>query len=228
MSAFVGDGANRWPGVHRLDAARLFRLVVEQAPAGSRWHGVGDEGVPFRDIAEVIGRHLDVPMRSISSEEADAHFGFLGALVSLDNPTSNALDAGAPGVGAGGAGPAGRPGRRPLLRLSHAQSSGWVLCRPSRTLSAGRRSPPRGPVRPGVGKGRHEDRDCRNGSDGLGVRQPPRQGRARGVGHRHLAGAHRCHRRLRPDRLGGQRQLRRRQPPRRALPAATPGPATSG
>lgn len=91
VSGFVGDGANRWPGVHRLDAARLFRLVVEGAPAGSRWHGVGDEGVLFRDIAEVIGRHLDVPVRSIPADEADAHFGFLGALVQLDNPTSNAL-----------------------------------------------------------------------------------------------------------------------------------------
>jgi nucleoside-diphosphate-sugar epimerase len=91
VSGFVGDGTTRWPGVHRLDAARLFRLVVEGAPAGSRWHGVGDEGVPFREIAEVIGRHLDVPVRSIPPEEADAHFGFLGGLVSMDNPTSNAL-----------------------------------------------------------------------------------------------------------------------------------------
>ncbi len=91
VSAFVGDGANRWPGVHRLDAARLFRLAVENAPAGSRWHGVADEGVAFCDIAEVIGRHLHVPVRSVPSEEADAHFGFLGGLVSVDNPTSNAL-----------------------------------------------------------------------------------------------------------------------------------------
>jgi nucleoside-diphosphate-sugar epimerase len=91
VSVFVGDGTTRWPGVHRLDAARLFRLVVEGAPAGSRWHGVGDEGVPFREIAELIGHHLDVPVRSIPPEEADAHFGFLGGLVSVDNPTSNAL-----------------------------------------------------------------------------------------------------------------------------------------
>jgi nucleoside-diphosphate-sugar epimerase len=91
MSAYVEDGGNRWPGVHRLDAARLFRLAVEGAPAGTRWHGVGDQGVPFRDIAEVIGRHLNVPVISVPQEEADAHFGFLGGLVSVDNPTSNAL-----------------------------------------------------------------------------------------------------------------------------------------
>jgi nucleoside-diphosphate-sugar epimerase len=91
VSAFVGDGANRWPAVHTLDAAQLFRVALEAAPAGSRLHGVGDAGVRFRDIAGVIGRHLDLPVVSISREEADAHFGFLGAFVSADNPTSNAL-----------------------------------------------------------------------------------------------------------------------------------------
>lgn len=91
VSAYIGDGSNRWPGVHTLDAAHLYRLALENAPAGTRLHGVADEGVPFRDIAEVIGRHLDVPVRSIPADEADAHFGFLGALVQLDNPTSNAL-----------------------------------------------------------------------------------------------------------------------------------------
>ncbi|WP_248928543.1 SDR family oxidoreductase [Paenibacillus hamazuiensis] len=91
VSACVGDGSNRWPAVHRLDAARLFRLALESAPAGSLLHGVGEEGVPLRDIAGVIGRHLNLPVISISREEADAHFGFFGAAVSTDNPTSNAL-----------------------------------------------------------------------------------------------------------------------------------------
>jgi nucleoside-diphosphate-sugar epimerase len=91
VSAFVGDGSNRWPGVHTLDAAHLYRLALENAPAGTRLHGVADEGVPFRDIAAVIGRHLDVPVVSISPERAADHFGFLAIFGSLDNPTSNAL-----------------------------------------------------------------------------------------------------------------------------------------
>lgn len=90
VSAYVGDGANRWPAVHELDAAHLFRLAVETAPAGSRLHGAGDEGVPFRQIAESIGCHLNLPVDSITSDEAAAHFGFLGALVSLDIPASSA------------------------------------------------------------------------------------------------------------------------------------------
>ncbi|OSC31245.1 3-beta hydroxysteroid dehydrogenase [Mycobacterium vulneris] len=90
VSGYIGDGANRWPGVHTLDAARLCRLALENAPAGTRLHGVADEGVPFRDIAAVIGRHLDVPTSSIAAENA-GHFGFLALFASLDNPTSNAL-----------------------------------------------------------------------------------------------------------------------------------------
>jgi nucleoside-diphosphate-sugar epimerase len=91
VSAYIGDGANRWPGVHTLDAARLYRLAVEAAPAGTRLHGVADEGVPFREIAAVIGRHLDLPVVSISAEQSYEHFGFLSVFGSLDNPTSSAL-----------------------------------------------------------------------------------------------------------------------------------------
>jgi len=91
VSAYIGDGANRWPAVHTLDAAHLYRLALEAAPAGSRLHGVADEGVPFRDIAAVIGRHLDLPVRSISPEQAGEHFGFLSIFGMLDNPTSSAL-----------------------------------------------------------------------------------------------------------------------------------------
>lgn len=90
VSAYVGDGTNRWPAVHRLDAAHLYRLALEKAPAGSRLDGVGDEGVPFRDISSIIGKHLNLPVVSIPHEEADAHFGFLGALAGLDLSRSSA------------------------------------------------------------------------------------------------------------------------------------------
>ncbi|MEV5875238.1 SDR family oxidoreductase [Streptomyces sp. NPDC052101] len=91
VAACVGDGANCWPGLHRYDAARLFRLALERAPAGSRLHGTDEEGVPLRAIAEVIGRHLDVPVTGIPPERAHEHFGFLGRWVAVDNPTSSAL-----------------------------------------------------------------------------------------------------------------------------------------
>jgi nucleoside-diphosphate-sugar epimerase len=86
VSGYVGDGASRWPAVHVLDAAPLFRLALEHAPAGSVLHAVGDEGVPVRDIAGVIGRHLGVPVDSVAAEE----FGFLGALLAVDQPASAA------------------------------------------------------------------------------------------------------------------------------------------
>ncbi|HXW88182.1 MAG TPA: SDR family oxidoreductase [Streptosporangiaceae bacterium] len=87
VSGYVGDGSNRWPAVHVLDAAHLFRLAVEQAPAGSRLHAVGDEGVPIRDIAEVIGRHLNLPTASVPAED----FGWLGQILAIDQPASSAL-----------------------------------------------------------------------------------------------------------------------------------------
>ncbi|PRY36089.1 SDR family oxidoreductase [Umezawaea tangerina] len=91
VSAFVGDGANRWSAVHRDDAAVLFRLALESAPAGTRLHAVAEEGVPLKDIAEAIARDLDLPTASLTTEEATSHFGFLAPLVALDNPTSSAL-----------------------------------------------------------------------------------------------------------------------------------------
>jgi nucleoside-diphosphate-sugar epimerase len=86
VSGYVGDGSNRWPAVHVLDAAHLFRLAVEEAPAGSRLNAVGDEGVPIRDIAEVIGRHLNLPTASTPA----GSFGFLGHILAIDQPASSA------------------------------------------------------------------------------------------------------------------------------------------
>ena len=90
-AGYVGDGTSRWPAGHTRDAAHLYRLALEQAPAGTRLHAVGDEGIPFREIAETIGKHLSVPVTSIEPEAADSYFGMLGRFVQLDNPTSSAL-----------------------------------------------------------------------------------------------------------------------------------------
>jgi nucleoside-diphosphate-sugar epimerase len=89
VSAFVGDGANRWPAMHRLDAARVFRLALEDAPPGARLHAVAEEGVPLRQIAEAIGRRLSLPVVNITAEES-GHFGDIAPFVALNNPTSSA------------------------------------------------------------------------------------------------------------------------------------------
>jgi nucleoside-diphosphate-sugar epimerase len=92
LSAYVGDGANVWSAVHRLDDARLYRLALEQAPAGTLLNAVGDEGVPFREIAEVIGSHLDVPVKSLTPEEAPGHFpGAFALFAQFDAPASSVL-----------------------------------------------------------------------------------------------------------------------------------------
>ena len=91
VSGYIGDGSNRWPAVHRLDSAHLFRLALENAPAGSTLHAVADEGVPIRDIAEVIGRHLDLPVVSISPEDAAGHFTWLAGFLAVDSPASSTL-----------------------------------------------------------------------------------------------------------------------------------------
>jgi nucleoside-diphosphate-sugar epimerase len=90
FAAYPGEGTNRLPGVHTLDAARLYRLAVESAPAGSVLHGVGDEGVPTKEIAAAIGRGTGLEVRSVPTEEAEAYFQFLTFALVADNPTSNA------------------------------------------------------------------------------------------------------------------------------------------
>ena len=91
VSGYIGDGSNHWPAVHRSDAARLFRLALEQAPAGSVWHAVAEEGIPTRAIAEVIGQHLDIPTVSIDPAHATDHFGWMGIFWAVDVQASSEL-----------------------------------------------------------------------------------------------------------------------------------------
>jgi nucleoside-diphosphate-sugar epimerase len=91
VSAYVGEGRNRWPAAARFDVARLYRLALEKNEPGARYHAVAEEGVPVRDIAEVIGRGLKVPVRSVSSEEANEIFGWLGHFIGWDMPASSEI-----------------------------------------------------------------------------------------------------------------------------------------
>ena len=89
FAAYVGEGLNRWPGVHRLDVARLYRLALEKGSVGARYHGIADEGVPALEIAEAIGRRLNVPVASKSREEMADHFGWIGQFFAMDGPASS-------------------------------------------------------------------------------------------------------------------------------------------
>ena len=91
FAGYPGDGANRWNAVHARDAASLFRLALENGPAGSRWHAIADEGIPFREIAQAIGDHLDLPAESVPADGVPAHFGFLAYPVRLDVPASSRI-----------------------------------------------------------------------------------------------------------------------------------------
>lgn len=91
VSAYVGDGLNRWTAVHRLDAARLYRLALEKGTAGARYHGVAEEGIAFRDIAEMIGKRLNVPVVSKTPAEAAEHFGWFTLFAGMDAPASSKM-----------------------------------------------------------------------------------------------------------------------------------------
>jgi nucleoside-diphosphate-sugar epimerase len=89
VAAYIGEGLNRWPAVHRLDAAKLYRLILEKGAAGACYHGTAEQGIAVREIAAVIGRRLNVPVVSRTPEEAAAHFGWFARIIAIDNPTSS-------------------------------------------------------------------------------------------------------------------------------------------
>ncbi|HWG25915.1 SDR family oxidoreductase [Actinospica sp.] len=90
-AAYIGEGANVWPSVHRFDAARLFRLAFESAPAGRRLHATDEQGIPFRQIAETIGAGLGLPVKSLAPDEVEGYFGWFAHFAAIDNPASSAL-----------------------------------------------------------------------------------------------------------------------------------------
>ena len=89
-SAYIEDGTNRWPGVHRRDAARLYVLALQRAEKYAVYHAVADEGVPYREIAEVIGKHLNLPVVSVAGDDVAAHFGWFSRFAGIDAPASSA------------------------------------------------------------------------------------------------------------------------------------------
>jgi nucleoside-diphosphate-sugar epimerase len=91
VAAYVGEGLNRWPAVHRLDAAKLYRLALEKGTGTGRYHAVDEQGIPMRDIAKIIGKHLNIPVVSKSAQEAAEHFGWMAHFAAFDNPSSSAL-----------------------------------------------------------------------------------------------------------------------------------------
>ncbi len=90
-AAYIGEGNNRWPAAHRDDAARVYRLAIEKGHAGRNYHAVAEEGYRLRDLTAIIAQRLDVPLRSVAPEEADAYYGFVGMFAKMDNPVSSAI-----------------------------------------------------------------------------------------------------------------------------------------